>query len=91
MKKDQLIMLDTCVVKYLLNIKGNNDEAVSKNLKEKTIKNYIRHHACCISVFTLFELLRNPLNEQNIKDMKKCVCKFTHHMNLNLMFLMMII
>ena len=71
MKKDQLIMLDTCVVKYLLNIKGKNDKAVSKNLKEKTLKNYIRHHACCISVFTLFELLRNPLNEQNIKDMKK--------------------
>ena len=71
MKKNQLIMLDTCIVKYLLNIKGKNDESVSKNLNLKTLKNYIRHHGCCISVFTLFELLRNPLNEQNIKDMQK--------------------
>lgn len=64
-------MLDTCIIKYLLNIKGQNDGSVSNNLNEKTIRNYIRHHGCCISVFTLFELLRNPLNEQNIKDMKK--------------------
>lgn len=71
MKKNQLIMLDTCIISYLLKIKGKNDESVSRNLNEKTIRNYIRHHGCCISVFTLFELLRKQLNEQHIKEMKK--------------------
>lgn len=67
------VFLDTCIVKNLLGFDESADVFQSKYNKN-LLERYIKHHGCILSVFTLFEILKdkkidNEQIQQNFKNL----------------------
>lgn len=55
------LYLDTCVFNNIFNEADKNSN-IDEQIEAKPLKNYIRHHGCYITVYSLYELLRQSEN-----------------------------
>lgn len=73
MKKisEKQFVLDTCILKLFLQIKGEKDNIIEEKLNLKTLKNYLRHHRPIITPFTLLETFRQDVNDNSINLLER--------------------
>ena len=66
------IYLDTCIAKNLLGFDENPDE-IGKLYNKNILIKYIKHHGCILTVFTMFEILRDEKisNSKILDNLKK--------------------